>query len=178
MSQSTSHPKSFWQFSVRQFLILTALLSVNAAMIAYAYREPLKFAAMKQDEKVAGERNKALGQAVSEQNSVLVAEYLRKGADPNTKYIDSNTSYQPIPVPDLCLRNGDMKCLRMLHNSQNCSAASLRSFCRNRLRARRARSLQLLEQRRRSRQSQPRRPRRDELLRQQRCANASGRLDS
>ena len=107
MSRLTSHPKSFWQFSVGQFLILTTLLGVIVAMITYASREPLKFAAMLRDEKIAVKRNLDLGQAVSEKNSVRVAEYLKLGADPNTRYKD-------IPVLDLCFRNGDMKSLRML----------------------------------------------------------------
>ena len=107
MSGSTSHPKSFWQFSVGQFLILTTLLGVIVAMITYASREPLKFAAMLRDAKIASERNLDLGQAVSEKNCIRVAECLTQGADPNTRYND-------IPVLDLCFRNGDMKSLRML----------------------------------------------------------------
>ncbi len=107
MSRSSSHPKSFWQFSVGQFLILTTLLVVIVAMITYASREPLKFAVMLRDAKIAGERNLELGQAVSEKNSVRVAEYLKLGADPNTRY-------NGIPVLDLCFRDGDMQSLRML----------------------------------------------------------------
>lgn len=88
-------------------LTLTALLSFIAAMIVDANRERMHLAAIVRENSIAAERNMALGQAVTDQNSQQVAEILKLGADPNTRF-------QGTLVHELALRNGDGAILRML----------------------------------------------------------------
>ncbi len=107
MARESPPGKSFWQFSVGQMLTLTALISLIATMIVYANREQMKVAAIVRENTIAGERYMALGQAVSEQNNEQVAEILKLGADPNTRF-------QGTLVHEVALRNGDAAILRML----------------------------------------------------------------
>jgi len=107
MARASPPVKSFWQFSVGQILTLTALISLIAAMIVYANREQMQIAAILRENTIAGERNMALGQAVSDQSSEQVAEILKLGADPNTRF-------QGTLVHEVAVRNGDGAVLRML----------------------------------------------------------------
>ena len=88
-------------------LALTALIAMLAAMIVYANRRQMAIDAIVRQNMLVGERNIALGQAVSQQNNVRVAELLKLGADPNTRFLG-------IPVLKTAILNTDSAVLRML----------------------------------------------------------------
>jgi hypothetical protein len=124
MARASPQRKSFWQFSVGQMLTLTALISLIAAMIVYASREQMKFASIWRENTIAGERNMALGQAVSEQNSGRVAELLKLGADPNTRF-------QGTLVHEVAVRDGDAAILRVLLEAAPSQLRQLPATVRN-----------------------------------------------
>ncbi len=96
-------------------LTLTTLLGLIAAMIVYANREQLQFAAMRRLAMVAAERNMALDQAVTEQKSTRVTELLKLGADPNTPHKGPGASRQKMTsVLEVAIRNGDIEVSQIL----------------------------------------------------------------